>query len=580
VSRVPSKALGFAGGIGAAVGIALAVLAPQPRAADVDSTAIASELDGRLREVTAALHARSETIANLPSLQASVSTDAATVRDQTRTELAFSPVEGEIITLAQVPLKGGAPTPLLVWPASAEGATGLDKNGARVSIVGDRALVVDVAAVTPQDKDAATKLRGAIAVSRPLNLAPLAQKLDALKASLRLREDGHVLALGQHTIGADDHAQALALSSEAAHGLTADVLSAPGVAGVPLRPVGIGLAVVSLLMSVLALRGGSPAAKKAATATTAPAAATSLRDTTAPTSNAGANEIGVGSVIQDTYEVTRLLGQGGMGAVWEAQHLRLPDKRVAVKLLVGEHVNEELFARFRREAEITSKLGHPNIVGVLDFNTLPGGAPYIVLELLEGESLTARIERGPIPVPDALLIAQQIGSALHAAHRAEIVHRDLKPDNVFLVHAASDEHREQVKVLDFGISKMRGNLSTKTQDATMLGTPQYMSPEQANGRNSEVDARSDVWALGAIFYEMVTGRAAFGGETLPQIVMRIVLEPSPSLRDRADVPEHVAAAVDRALAKDPSARFADARAFITALTGASLSALHPAQPES
>jgi eukaryotic-like serine/threonine-protein kinase len=304
-----------------------------------------------------------------------------------------------------------------------------------------------------------------------------------------------------------------------------------------------------------------------------------MRDTTSPTSNAGANEIGVGSVIQDTYEVTRLLGQGGMGAVWEAQHLRLPDKRVAVKLLVGEHVNEELFARFRREAEITSKLGHPNIVGVLDFNTLPGGAPYIVLELLEGESLTARIERGPIAVPDALLIAQQIGSALHAAHRAEIVHRDLKPDNVFLVRAASDEHREQVKVLDFGISKMRGNLSTKTQDATMLGTPQYMSPEQANGRNSEVDARSDVWALGAIVYEMVTGQAAFGGQTIPQIVMRIVIDPSPSLRDRAGVPEHVAAAVDRALAKEPSARFADARAFITALTGASPSALHPAQPE-
>jgi tRNA A-37 threonylcarbamoyl transferase component Bud32 len=580
VSRVASKALGFAGGIGAAIGIALAVLAPSPKAgAPVDGVALAGELDGRLREITAALHARTETIASLPSLQASVSTDAATVRDQTQSELAFRPVEGETITLAQVPLKGGASTPLLVWPASAEKATGLDKNGARVVIVGDRALVVDVASVTPQDADAAKTLRGAIAVSRPLDLSALSQKLDAMKASLRLSEDGHVLTFGQHAIGTGDHAQPLSLTSEAAKGLHAEVLAAPVQGGVPLRPVGIGLAVLSLLMAALALRGGDPTAKQVGLAATA-AATGNTRDVTTPYSNAGAEEVRVGSIIQDTYEVTRLLGQGGMGAVWEAQHLRLPDKRVAVKLLVGEHVNEELFARFRREAEITSKLGHPNIVGVLDFNTLPGGAPYIVLELLEGESLSARIERGPIAVPDALRIAQQIGSALHAAHRADIVHRDLKPDNVFLVRAASDEHGEQVKVLDFGISKMRGNLSTKTQDATMLGTPQYMSPEQANGRNSEVDARSDVWALGAIVYEMITGQAAFGAETLAQIVVRIVVEPSPSLRDRPGVPIHVAAAVDRALAKESSARFADARAFITALTGASPSALHPAQSES
>jgi serine/threonine-protein kinase len=261
--------------------------------------------------------------------------------------------------------------------------------------------------------------------------------------------------------------------------------------------------------------------------------------------------------------------------VWEARHVRLPDKRVAIKLIVGDNEQEELFARFRREAEITSKLGHPNIVGVLDFNTLPTGAPFIVLELLVGESLADRLRRGPIPLPQALDIARQIGSALHAAHRAEIVHRDLKPDNVFLI-PSPEGGPDQIKVLDFGISKMRsGTATNKTQDATMLGTPQYMSPEQANGENSKVDARSDVWALGAIVYEMITGRCAFPGESLATVVVRIVAQPSPSLREVPGVPSHVVAAVDRALAKDPDERFSDVRQLVSALTGAPLdSAFH------
>jgi serine/threonine-protein kinase len=254
--------------------------------------------------------------------------------------------------------------------------------------------------------------------------------------------------------------------------------------------------------------------------------------------------------------------------VWRARHLRLPDKQVAVKFLLNEDNNAELLARFRREAEVTSKLGHPNIVGVMDFNVLPSGMPYIVLEYLEGESLTARIERGPVPLQEALAITRQIASALHAAHKIGVVHRDLKPDNVFLV--PSESGGVVAKVLDFGISKMRDNVSVKTQESTILGTPQYMSPEQANGKSSEVDARSDLWALGTIVYEMLTGHAAFQGESMTTLLVAVLVTPSPSLRGQPGVPDHVADALDRALAKDPADRQPDVPSFIAELTGAPL----------
>src|SRR5690242_3369100 len=197
---------------------------------------------------------------------------------------------------------------------------------------------------------------------------------------------------------------------------------------------------------------------------------------------------GVGSVVAETYQVTRLLGRGGMGAVWEASHLRLPGKRVAIKLLHADVASDqESLARFRREAEIATRLDHPNIVEVHDFNMLPGGQPYLVLELLVGESLDARMRRGPLPADQAIWIAGQIAAALAAAHRAGVVHRDLKPHNVYIVRR--EDEGETVKVLDFGISKIRGSQTVKTQDSTILGTPQYMAPEQALGHHAAVDAR-------------------------------------------------------------------------------------------
>ncbi|MGZ3428579.1 MAG: serine/threonine-protein kinase, partial [Polyangia bacterium] len=288
------------------------------------------------------------------------------------------------------------------------------------------------------------------------------------------------------------------------------------------------------------------------------------------------SEIGVGTVLGETYEITDLLGQGGMGAVWAAKHLRLPGKRVAIKVLHGLAANDrESYARFRREAEIASRIGHPNIVTVHDFNVLPSGTPYLVLEYLEGEDLSQRLQRGKLPLPTALGIARQIGSALHAAHKADVVHRDLKPGNVFLMATEiGGELVDQVKVLDFGISKIRGSQTVQTQDSVLLGTPQYMAPEQALGKNTEIDARTDVFALGAIVYEMISGRAAFMGNTLAEVVFKVVYEmPPPLIEAEPQTPPNVVAAVEQALAKDPNARFTDVAAFINALTGRPLQTL-------
>src|SRR5262245_7460912 len=289
--------------------------------------------------------------------------------------------------------------------------------------------------------------------------------------------------------------------------------------------------------------------------------------------------LAAGRVVADTYQVTRLLGRGGMGSVWEANHLRLPGKRVAIKVLNADvAADQEALARFRREAEIATRLGHPNIVEVHDFNTLPGGQPYLVLELLVGESLDARMRRGPIAPDQVARIAGQIAAALAAAHRAGVVHRDLKPQNVFLVPREDELGGELVKVLDFGISKIRGSQTVKTQDSTILGTPQYMAPEQATGNHAAVDPRTDVFALGAIVYEMLVGRPAFSGQNIPEVVFKVVYEAPPSLAALVPgLPARMVQAVDRALAKKQEERTADVAAFIEELAGMSISTLRRQQ---
>jgi len=295
--------------------------------------------------------------------------------------------------------------------------------------------------------------------------------------------------------------------------------------------------------------------------------------------DAGRDVLDVGAVLGETYRIQALIGRGGMGAVWAAEHLRLPGKHVAVKVLLDAAAGgEEMLQRFRREAEIASRLGHPNIVEVLDFNTLPTGQPYIVLEYLQGETLAGRLASGRLQLEETLAITRQIGSALQAAHRAGVVHRDLKPDNVFLCTPEEDVPT-RVKVLDFGISKIRGSQSLRTQDAILMGTPQYMSPEQATGKNTTVDARTDVFAVGAIVYEMLGGQPAFAGGSLAEVVYRVVHGTPTPLRELAPaLPENVLSAVERALQKDPAARPQDIGAFILELTGRPLHSFHTGQP--
>jgi serine/threonine protein kinase len=299
-------------------------------------------------------------------------------------------------------------------------------------------------------------------------------------------------------------------------------------------------------------------------------------------SHASASDIRIGTVLRDTYELTSLLGKGGMGSVFLARHLRLPGKQVAVKvLLYDDELSDEQLARFRREAEIASQLGHPNIVEVLDFHTLENGAPYMVMEYLRGESLGHRLRKGRLSIREAFSITRQMGSALQAAHRAGVVHRDLKPPNVFLVPTDSEGMvTERVKLLDFGISKLMGSQTLQTQDDVLMGTPRYMSPEQAMGRNKEIDHRTDIFALGCIVYEMLCGDSPFAGGTIAEVVYRVVHEQPESLAVRCpDLPARAVAAVDKALSKSPQGRYSDVATFIAELTGTPLQTLAGLGPD-
>jgi eukaryotic-like serine/threonine-protein kinase len=287
--------------------------------------------------------------------------------------------------------------------------------------------------------------------------------------------------------------------------------------------------------------------------------------------------VDVGSIIADTYTIEALIGRGGMGAVFLASHRRLPGKKVAIKLLHAELTDDEVVARFRREALIASQLNHPNIVDVTDFNVTPDGTPYLVLEYLRGESLAARIKDGPMPLEQVLSIVRQVGSAVAAANREGIVHRDLKPQNIFLVPKEVDGRIVEIaKVLDFGISKIRGSQTVQTQESTLLGTPQYMAPEQATGQHALVDERTDVFALGAIVHEMLSGRPAFTGANIPEVVFKVVYEEPAALADGVPgLPPAVAAAVARAMAKSAADRFPSVGAFVEALTGQPLLQVRP-----
>ncbi|RKH02951.1 serine/threonine protein kinase [Corallococcus sp. CA053C] len=306
-----------------------------------------------------------------------------------------------------------------------------------------------------------------------------------------------------------------------------------------------------------------------------------MQKPTEPTS-AQSEPLTTGRILRATYEIGSVLGRGGMGAVFLARHLRLPGKQVAIKVLHGaESLSPEVAVRFRREAEIASRLGHPNIVEVLDFDTLEDGTPFMVMEYLRGESLSRRLRRQKqLPLEDVFAIARQMGAALQAAHRAGVVHRDLKPGNVFLVPTeAGGVVGERVKLLDFGISKLIDSRTVQTLDSVLMGTPQYMAPEQAMGHNSDVDSRTDLFSFGCMLYEMIAGRPPYSGDNVAELIYQIVhVEPEPLLSLSPGTPAHVVTAISRAMAKRPADRYPDVGAFILDLTGSPLQTLGESKP--
>ncbi len=262
-------------------------------------------------------------------------------------------------------------------------------------------------------------------------------------------------------------------------------------------------------------------------------------------------ELKAGSPVGE-YEIEEQIGEGAMGTVYSAVH-PLIGKKVAVKVLKAELcANQATIDRFVSEAQAVNKIGHPNIVDVFALGELEDGRAYMVMEWLRGEDLKTRLGRGPMSVHDACDILDGIARALDAAHAKEIVHRDLKPDNVFL-HQVEDGPL-MVKLLDFGIAKLvRVTPGTeKTQTGNMLGTPRYISPEQARGIH--VDHRADIYSLGVMAYEMLAGRAPFNGESAMDLVVKHLNEAPPPLSQFAKVPKSLEQCVMAMLEKDPGSR--------------------------
>ena len=279
----------------------------------------------------------------------------------------------------------------------------------------------------------------------------------------------------------------------------------------------------------------------------------------------------LGTIIAGKYRVDERLNEGGMGTVYRGTHV-LMDKTVAIKVLrPALAADEKIVARFSREARAASRISHPNALSVTDFGEDENGNVFLVMEFLSGKTLKQLIrDEGPLPLARVVDITRQIGDALSAAHKQGVVHRDLKSDNIMLVDTMSGDH---AKVLDFGIAKINepdGKTDTGlTAPNLVIGTPQYMSPEQCS-QDSEIDARSDIYSLGVILYEMLVGHVPFSGDSPTIVMMKHLQEPVPSvLEERSDLPPAVGRVVARAMAKLPGNRYQNVAELIEDLTIAS-----------
>jgi hypothetical protein len=307
-------------------------------------------------------------------------------------------------------------------------------------------------------------------------------------------------------------------------------------------------------------------------------AVSSADEYTMPRGATGSNELPAGEMVGE-YRVERKIGQGGMGIVYGAVH-PLIGKRAAIKVLSRQLcMQPEAVERFVTEARAVNQIGHPNIVDVFSFGNLPDGRSYFVMEWLEGKSLAERLRKGRVPLPELYVIVDEIAEALEAAHAKRIVHRDLKPDNIFLVAAPGG--KTKVTLLDFGIAKLLDDSSeriTKTRTGSLMGTPLYVAPEQARGY--EIDARVDIYSLGAVMFEMVTGRPPFVADNAMDVVsMHLHDDPPRASAATSGVPVALDEVLLAMLAKEPDQRptLAQLREVLTSLrSGGGDVALAPA----
>jgi len=270
----------------------------------------------------------------------------------------------------------------------------------------------------------------------------------------------------------------------------------------------------------------------------------------------------IGSTLDGRYRVLRVIGEGGMGIVYEAEHVMI-EKPVAVKVLREDFTRRpDVVERFRQEAKSASRIGHPNIIDVSDFGETPSGASYFVMEMLKGEDMADLLAREYVLSPlRAVGIVYQVCRALSVAHRLGIIHRDLKPENLFVME--KEGQADFIKIVDFGVAKMTdielgGSGRKLTTTGMIFGTPEYMSPEQARG--DTLDHRVDVYATGIILYELVTGRVPFEGDNFMEILNKHGLDPVPPLSQvnpATRISDALEATIMRALSKDPTARFRD-----------------------
>jgi hypothetical protein len=278
----------------------------------------------------------------------------------------------------------------------------------------------------------------------------------------------------------------------------------------------------------------------------------------------------VGQVIADRYHVVKKLGEGGMGQVYLAEHVKM-GRRSAIKVMSPSMVHDpDSIARFNREAQNASRITHPNVCAVYDFGETPDGLIYLAMEFVDGEALTDLLERdGALPLPRATAIFKQIADALQAAHDLGIVHRDLKPDNIML--ARGRDAADVVKVVDFGIAKaFAGDEAAQkvTKTGFVTGTPEFMSPEQLSG--DKVDGRSDLYSLALVYFRMLTGSLPFQAETVQEVMIkRLTDEPATLAQTRPDLafPEGLQAVLDTALTRMPNDRYQTVAKFAEDVLG-------------